>query len=294
MLERLLSIIVPVFAIIALGYAWGRRARPDMAVVNRITMNVLSPALIFSALSSKSFDVADNRLLMLGSLGVVLGSGLLAWPVARWLREDARTFVPPMMFNNCGNMGLPLALLAFGDRWLPAAVALFVTSNLLHFTLGARMVRRDANLWGLLRSPMVLATAAGALLSALAFRPPDWIALPLRMVGDVAVPLMLFALGVRMTGIPLQGWRLGVAGAAIRPLAGLVVALPLGPLLGLEGTPLAMLYLFASLPPAVLNFLVAEQYQQEPEKVASIVLIGNLASLVFVPLGLWLGLRTLG
>ena len=66
---------------------------------------------------------------MLGSVGVVLGSGLLAWPVARLLREDARTFVPPMMFNNCGNMGLPLAALAFGARGFSAMVALFTISQ---------------------------------------------------------------------------------------------------------------------------------------------------------------------
>jgi predicted permease len=51
------------------------------------------------------------------------------------------------------------------------------------------------------------------------------------------------------------------------------------------------MYLFASLPPAVFCFMVAEQYQQEPDKVASIVLLGNLAALVFVPTGLWFGLR---
>ena len=45
-------------------------------------MNVLAPALVFSALASKDFDVAANKALMLGSVGVVLGSGLLAWPVA--------------------------------------------------------------------------------------------------------------------------------------------------------------------------------------------------------------------
>jgi hypothetical protein len=292
--QRILQIILPVFAIVAAGWLYGRRHRPDTAAVNRMNMDIFVPALVLSALTSKDFDLWANRGLILGSLAVVVGSGLVAWPVARWLRVETRTFVPPMMFNNCGNMGLPLALLAFGERWLPAAVALFVTSNLLHFTLGARMVRRDANLWGLLRSPMVLATAAGVLLSALGWRPPDWIALPLGMVGDVAVPLMLFALGVRLTGISLEGWRLGVAGAVLRPLAGLAVALAIGPLLGLGPIPLAMLYLFASLPPAVLNFLVAEQYRQEPEKVASIVLIGNLASLAFVPMGLWLGLRVLG
>jgi hypothetical protein len=51
------------------------------------------------------------------------------------------------------------------------------------------------------------------------------------------------------------------------------------------------MYLFASLPPAVFSYMVAEQYQQEPDKVAAIVLLGNLAAILFVPIGLWLGLR---
>ena len=50
------------------------------------------------------------------------------------------------------------------------------------------------------------------------------------------------------------------------------------------------MYLFASLPPAVTCFMMAEQYRQEPDKVAAIVLLGNLAALIFVPIGLWLGL----
>ena len=52
-----------------------------------------------------------------------------------------------------------------------------------------------------------------------------------------------------------------------------------------------LMYMFAALPPAVFCFIMAEHYQQEPDKVAAIVLLGNLASLIFVPVGLWLGLR---
>jgi predicted permease len=52
-----------------------------------------------------------------------------------------------------------------------------------------------------------------------------------------------------------------------------------------------LLFLFWCLPPAVLNVMVAEQYYQEPAKVASIVLIGNVASIVFVPLGLAIALH---
>jgi predicted permease len=48
---------------------------------------------------------------------------------------------------------------------------------------------------------------------------------------------------------------------------------------------------FASLPPAVLNFLVADRNKQDPELVASIVLLGNLSAMIFVPIGLYLGLK---
>ncbi|HET6923908.1 MAG TPA: AEC family transporter, partial [Anaeromyxobacteraceae bacterium] len=118
MVQRILQIILPVFAIVAAGWLYGRRHRPDTAAVNRMNMDFFVPALVLSALTSEDFDLWANRGLIMGSLAVVVGSGLVAWPVARWLRVEARTFVPPMMFNNCGNMGLPLALLAFGERWL--------------------------------------------------------------------------------------------------------------------------------------------------------------------------------
>ena len=72
---------------------------------------VLLPALVFSALASKDFELAANLPLIAGSIGIVIGSGLLAWPFAKLLHQDYRTWVPPMMFDNCGNMGLPLAYL---------------------------------------------------------------------------------------------------------------------------------------------------------------------------------------
>jgi len=65
----------------------------------------------------------------------------------------------------------------------------------------------------------------------------------------------------------------------------------LAPLLALTPAQQGLLVLFGCLPPAVLNFMVAEQFRQEPGRVASIVLIGNLLSIVFVPIGLTLALR---
>jgi malate permease and related proteins len=291
MFERLLDIILPVFLVIALGYFYARRTKPDMTWVNRINLNVLAPALIFSALASKEFDLAANRTLILGAIGVVAGSGLLALPFAKLLHEDVRTFVPPMMFNNCGNMGLPLASLAFGQAGLSAMVALFTISNLIHFTLGVHIVNRHAAFWPVFRNPMVIATFIGFAFAILQPPLPDWLALSIKMTGDAMIPLMLISLGVRMATVTWGGWNLGVIGALVCPLTGIAMAALLSPALGLSPVQQGLLILFGCLPPAVLNFMVAEQYDQEPAKVASIVLIGNAASLVFVPLGLSLALH---
>jgi len=290
MVERLAGIILPVFSIIALGWLYARRTRPDMATVNRISMNVLAPALVFSALASKDFDVAANRMLLAGSVAVVLGSGLLAWPVARLMREQPRTFVPPMMFNNCGNMGLPLAVLAYGAAGFSPMVALFTISNLLQFTVGMWILDHHARFGNLLRNPMVVATVMGFAF-AIAHPPlPEWLMVAIRLVGDALIPMMLLSLGVRLYDTSFGEWRIGVVGGVICPLTGLAIAMPLAPLLGLDPMQQGLLILFGSLPPAVLNFMVAEQFQQEPGKVASIVLIGNLLSSVFVPLGLAIAL----
>lgn len=291
MAERVLGIILPVFLVIALGFAYARKAKPDMVWVNRINVNVLAPALIFTALAGKDFDLGANRILIVASIGVVLGSGLLAWPFARLMHEDRRTLLPPMMFNNCGNMGLPLAALAFGPAGLSAMVALFTISNLLHFTLGVWIIDHHAKFGNLLRNPMVLATFAGFLFAALHPPMPDWLMQALKMTGDAMIPLMLIALGVRLYDVSWSSWRIGLIGGLLCPLTGIAMAALLAPVLGLDREQAALLMLFGCLPPAVLNFMVAEQYQQEPGKVASIVLIGNVLAVVFVPLGLALALR---
>jgi len=291
MLERLLGIILPVFSIIVLGYAYARRVKPDMSMVNRLSMNVLAPALVFSALASKDFDVAANKMLMLGSVGIVLGSGLIAWPFAKLLHTDVRTFVPPMMFNNCGNMGLPLAVLAYGTAGFAPMVALFTISNLLHFTLGAWIVDHHARFGSLLRNPMVIATILGFAFALVHPPLPEWLAVAIKLVGDALIPLMLISLGVRLYEVRWDDWHLGLIGGLVCPLTGIAFAALLAPVLGLDAMQQGLLILFGCLPPAVLNFMVAEQFRQEPAKVASIVLIGNVLSVVFVPLGLTLALR---
>ncbi|MBI3987694.1 MAG: AEC family transporter [Lentisphaerae bacterium] len=281
---RILSIVFPVFAIIGLGYGYGRGKRLDLGMTNQIAMDVLVPALVFSALASQAFDTARYAKLALGGAAVVLGSGLLAYPFARLLKVQVKTFVPPMMFSNSGNMGIPVMVLACGDAAVPGAVVLFLVEMLLHFSLGAFLLDRRMRGMRWLRSPVMLATLLGLGVSLSGATPPAPVSAAVRTVGDAAIPLLLFALGVRLNEISFQDWRLGLAGALLCPATGLAMVALIAPALALAPLERSLLLIFGALPPAVLNYLMAEQYRQEPERVASIVLLGNLAALGVMPI----------
>ncbi len=283
---RLLAILFPIFAIVAAGFFYGRKHKPEMAVANRLNMDVFVPALVFAAMAGKAIDLVAFAPLALGAFLVLATCGLLAWPIAKLCGVQPKTLVPPMLFNNSGNIGLPLAVLAWGEQALPAAVILFMVENTLHFSFGARLLDPNTRIVTLWRIPVVFAAIAGLTVALLKL--PIWqpAVIAIKMLGDVSVPLLLFSLGVRMTDVNFSEWKLAVGSAVLRPLAGMAIAWAVIQLLGLAGRDAAMLLVFGALPPAVLNFLFAERYKQEPQRVASIVLIGNLAALVFLPLAL--------
>lgn len=291
--ERIVAVIAPVFLIIAIGYGYARRNKPDLKTFNHVSLHVLGPLLVFTSLAGEDFHLKGNAALVAGGVAVMLVSGLIAWPIALLARVSPRTFVPPMMFNNCGNMGLPLAVLAFGRAGLAAMVLMLVASTLLQFTLGTRIVSRHAEWKALATSPMIIASVVGLAFSAFAWKVPSALMPGLKMLGDATLPMMLFALGARLTDLTRRGWQLGVLGAAVCPLSGIAGAYLAQLALRFPPEQFAQLMLFACLPPAALNYLLAERYQQEPDKVASLVLIGNAFSIVFVPLGLTLGMHPL-
>jgi predicted permease len=290
LITRIADVIIPVFLIVAIGYGYARRSPPDLTVFNRIALDVLAPVLVYSALAAKDFHLADHVPLLIGGTVLILGGGLLAWPVARLFGAQPRTLVPVVMFNNCGNMGLPLALLAFGPANFGAAVALFSVSNLFHFSIGARITSASARTRDLLTSPLMVGTALGFASALTDVRPPDVLLSGLKLLGDALLPMMLFALGVRLTSLTRNGLALGLLGALARPLIGMAIGIPLAWALGLEGAARGQLLLFAALPPAVMQFMLAERYRQEPDKVAAMIMLGNALAVVFVPLALAMGL----
>ena len=290
MLLRIVAILFPMFAITALGFWVGRRSRPDLSHANKLNMDVFVPALVFGAMVSKDFRIAEYLPLAGATAFMMVGAGVVGWLAAKALGMQPKTLVPPMMFNNCGNLGLPLAVLAFGDAALAPAVVMFMVSNLAHFTFGAWLLDHNIKLSGVWRIPTVIATLGGLTVSLAGAELWQPAMLAIKMLGDISIPLMLFALGVRISESRIGAIRLGVIGAVARPAIGMALSFVLVWLVPLPERERALLIVFGALPPAVLNYMFAERYNQEPEKVASMVLLGNVAAVLFLPVALAISL----
>lgn len=282
--EKLLLTVFPLFAVVLIGALYGRWKHTDISIANRMNMDVFVPALVFSVLASKSFDLVAYQDLALAAAVVVLGSGLILVPLAWVMGWNLKTFIPPMMFNNTGNMGIPLIVLAFGEAALPAAVIVFIVEMLLHFSVGLYILDHKTRLSAMLKMPVVQATLLGLMFSLMGWSLPEPLAIPMDLLGQISIPLMLFTLGVRLLSVDLSDWRIGLSGAILCPLSGLIMAWLASFIWSLDAQQWAILLVFSALPPAVLNYMVAEQYNQEPARVASIVLLGNFASVLTLPL----------
>lgn len=292
MFLKIVSIVFPIFAVVAVGYLYGRAHRPSMVAANQVNMDIFVPALVFTALAGKSFSFSHVGMIAFGGAAIVLGSGLLGLPVARLMGYAPKTLLPPMMFKNAGNMGLPLLIFAFGESALPAAVVLFLIENMLHFAISPYWLGHNFRIWSLLRVPVFAAGLAGVVVSLLNLTLWPPVLAATKVMGDVSTGLMLFSLGVRLNTAPFAQWRIGLVGAVATPVAGMIIAYAFCWVLGLSDREKDVLLVFGALPPAVLNFMFAERFNQESDKVASIVIMGTLASLVFISIALTIRLSS--
>ncbi|MFT0533542.1 AEC family transporter [Castellaniella hirudinis] len=288
MLLTLLNIVLPVFAVAALGFAFGRRqARaPDMGFINYANVMVFCPALVFSALVANPVDLTQGWPLVAAGVLIIVVPGLLLAKVP-CAGVSRAAFLVPGMFRNTGNIGIPLMMLAYGKDKLGDIVVLFVLSNLLHFSLGLFLLSRGSNRWLWLRNPNIWAAFLGALLAPYRDWIPGFVTTSIDLIGQIAIPLMLFGLGVRLSQDRIEQWGLALRINGLYLLAGLLTLPLVLWLLPLTPDWARMVALSVMLPPAVLNYLLCEQYRVAPRTVASVVLLGNVLSVATIPLVVW-------
>jgi predicted permease len=281
---QVLSIITPVALLAGIGFLWVRRGLDyDVAFVSRLSMTLSTPCLIFMALVRSKVDPALLRDTVLAAIVAYALVGMVAWGLVRLLRLDLAAYWAPLAFGNTGNIGLPVALFAFGQAGFDLAVVIFAVMAILSFTFGVWVVAGGGSPVSALREPLVGGTLLGALFLVMGWSVPAWLAASLDLIGQMAIPLMLITLGVAIAR--LQPRALGPALALCLAKLAFCTAVPLavGLAFGLPRMTLGVLVLQVASPVAVTSYMLAAKYQASPDEVAGLVMVSTLLSLVSIP-----------
>lgn len=291
MFLKIIDITLPIFAIALIGFVYSRRVKPDLASANKLVVDIALPMLIFTSLATKNFDPQAAIAFTGASVLLILVSGVLAWPVARFSGASARAFLPCVMFTNVGPVGIPLIVLAYGPEGLAPAVVLLVISNVLHFTVGAGVMSGRVDWRMVWANPLVWATLLGVSFSQFQLELPTALNTPLLMIGNVLVPMMLLSLGARLSSSQVSDIKVGAIASILTLVLRLLGTLLVLQIVPLQGVERGALVLFACLPSAVFNFMLADRFQVEPSKVASMVIVGHFFSVLFLPLAIWIAFQ---
>ena len=280
-----LEITVPVFALAGIGYGWVRLGFDyPLQFVTRLAMSLGVPCLIFVALMQTEVDPGALATLSLAALAAHLAIIGVFWGIVTVLGLDRSTFLAPLSFGNTGNLGMPLALFAFGEVGLGYAVVVFAVSAILSFTLGLWLIAGRGSLGRVLREPLVWATLLGALFLTQGWETPRVVTNTLSLIGQLGIPLMLITLGVAIARITPHGvvqalWLSGVKTALCA-----AIGWGLGLLFALPPVAAAVLVVQMAAPVPVTSYQLTTKYGKNPDAVAGLVVVSTLLSVLTLPL----------
>lgn len=279
-----LQIVAPVFLLALIGVVWVRLGYDySVQFVTRLAMTLGVPCLIFVALMETRIDREILLDTVWASLATYAAITVILFALVRLARLDIRTFLAPLIFGNTGNLGLPLALFAFGDEGLGYAVIVFALMGIYSFTFGIWLVAGGGSPFKVVKEPLVWATLAGGIFLWFGWQTPVWATNTIRLIGQMAIPLMLITLGVALARLtPAHILRSVVLSAAKVTICG-GVAFVAGSWLGLGPVALAVLVLQAATPVAVTSYLLAEKYGAASQEVAGLVVVSTLLSVLTIP-----------
>jgi malate permease and related proteins len=280
----LVAIIAPILIVSAIGFVWGRSGRPfDANLVTALVTTIGTPCLIASTLTKFHPDAGALGTMALVTLLCFVAYAGIGVVLLRLLKLPYHSYLPALMFSNCGNMGLPLALFAFGEKGLGFAIVFFVISATLQFTVGVGIASGSADWRRLLRMPLIYAVAASLVFLATGWAVPRWLANTLELLGGLTIPLMLVALGVSLAQLKVHSLKRAVGMSLLRLGLGFAVGVGLAHAFGLEREAAGVVILQSSMPVAVFNYLFAKLYERAAEDVAGMVVVSTIMSFATLP-----------
>lgn len=295
----LLLMLWPLFALILLGHLLRRFGFPGEAFwpgAERLNYFLLFPALLFSSLATAPLDSphlptmteAVLLTLALGWLGLLVLKKRYQWPA----RHFGVLVQGLLRFNTY--LGLAIVASVFGPEGTGRAALilglLVPSANLLSvWALSAERGFSLQAMLSVLKNPLILACAAGALVNLSGIGLPGGSARLLSLLASASLPLGLLCVGaaIHTQGLAQQGHALAWNSAA-RLLLMPLLAFSLAKVLGLQPLETSLLVLFFALPTAPTAYTLTRQLGGDSSLMANLISLQTLLATFSLPLVLML------
>ena len=300
MVNGIVSVLV-VFIILGVGFFFTKKEKwPENTnkVFSTTVVNIAAPSLAVVSIENRFtpqlLHAAFWNLLIIAA--TVLLMHLLGRLLGRVLKLPAKknaVFITTFTFNNAMFIGLPIISIVFGHDGLPYLFTYYLVTITLFWSLGAWTLCNASDLeeksFSIKKifSPGLIGVMIGCILAEAGWKLPVIFETALTYLGDICVPLSLLVIGSNLA----RSLSKGIQKITIDQMIIMLGKFVIHPLLmwgaftlfGLEGLPLKVFILAASLPCHAQTAIMAEYYNLEGEYASNLVSLSTLISLVTIP-----------
>jgi hypothetical protein len=301
------SALLPVVLLIVIGVLAGRAGwirEEAIKDLSNLVFMVLTPALLFRTMSTVHVEQLNFKPVALYFVAALLLYGaMLVWQ--GWSRRAA-VLALAVTFSNTVMIGIPLIGLAYGQAGLVTLFTLISVHSLVLLTLStvvlelvAAREERAAGQGGQrhmaltvlaavksgIIHPVPLPIILGLLFAQTGWVLPEVVDKPLHLLGSAFGPVAFVLVCVTLTQVQVGPYLKGALGISLlkNGVLPLLVAL-LGLGLGMQGLPLTVMIVTASLPMGANVFLFAQRYEVAQDLVTASLAVSTVIGLATVSL----------
>ena len=268
LLIKLFEVFFPVFLIIGIGYWYGKKdPKFNTKFITTFAGNFGLPAIIFYSLTTTNISF---ELFLRFSYYITLYVGIFAiigLIILKILNKDIYRLLPPLILPNTGNMGMPLCLFAYGKIGLAIATAITAMILIFHFSLNILLASKKFSINPLLKCIPVYALLVSLLFVYFKIPAPNFLENATFLIGYSTIFLVLMSLGVALSKLKVFSFNETIIYSFIRVIFGPIIGLGFVKFFNLSGVEAGVMFIQASMPSAVLTFLISEIYS--PKKISN-------------------------
>lgn len=292
---KLFEVVFPVFFVVGIGYYLGKKnPKIDTKFITNFAANIGTPAMVIYAVTSTGINFEIFRdyfwyyLLAIICFSIVGIINLFLINTKDIIRE-----LPPLIFPNTGNMGLPICLFAYGSQGLGVSASITSLIILMHFTVGVFLADRKFNLDVIIKNPPFYAIIFSSIVLFYEIDMPVFVINTTEWLMYATIFLILMSLGIALTRLKVFSLNKAIISSITRMFIGPLIGIGLIWFFDLEGFAAGVLLIQCSMPSAVLNYLVGSIYSPKKvvDSVASTIVVSTLMSFITIPIVVYFALR---